>query len=151
MFFQGGFTPLHFASRAGHLEVVCLLVESGASPAHETKDGKVPLNFAAANNHADVLSFLLKKEHDTHRLMDDKKVENIRNSWVILIATTHCVCVHVVRLRSDGLGETQRQPLHPRVRAGVQGSGRDCSEAVEAVPNSGDERKGASTRHLAGG
>ena len=74
MFFQGGFTPLHFASRAGHLEVVCLLVESGASPAHETKDGKVPLNFAAANNHADVLSFLLKKEHDTHRLMDDKKV-----------------------------------------------------------------------------
>lgn len=73
---QGGFTPLHFASRAGHLEVVCLLVESGASPAQETKDGKVALNFAAANNHADVLSYLLKKEHDTHRLMDDKKVEN---------------------------------------------------------------------------
>ena len=72
--FQNGFTPLHFASRAGHLEVVCLLVETGGSPAHGTKDGKVPLNFAAANNHADVLSFLLKKEHDTHRLMDDKKV-----------------------------------------------------------------------------
>ena len=50
------------------------LVEGGANPKYETKDGKVPLCFAAAANHADVLSYLLKKEHDTHTLMEDKKV-----------------------------------------------------------------------------
>ena len=92
--FQNGFTPLHFASRAGHLEVVCLLVETGGSPAHETKDGKVPLNFAAANNHADVLSFLLKKEHDTHRLMDDKKV-SLR--LVFILNNSHMIKSHVPR------------------------------------------------------
>ena len=72
---QNGWTPLHFAAKAGHLKVVKLLVESGALPKNETKDSKVAVQFAAANSHAEVLSFLIRKEHDTHKLMDDKKVK----------------------------------------------------------------------------
>lgn len=34
---------------------------------------KVPLCFAAANNHVECLRFLLKHKHDTHQLMDDRK------------------------------------------------------------------------------
>ncbi len=71
-------TGLHYAAKAGHLEVVKHLIEAGASPTTETKDGKVPINYAASNNHADVLSFLFTKEHDTYTLMDDKKVKAVQ-------------------------------------------------------------------------
>ena len=52
-----------------------LLVESGASTRFETKDGKLPICYAASYNHADVLSYLMHKEHGTQYLMDDKKVD----------------------------------------------------------------------------
>lgn len=63
------------ASKAGHLEVVKLLVESGASPLAKTSKGHSAIWFAAAENHNDVLSYLMKKEHDTYGLMDDKDVK----------------------------------------------------------------------------
>lgn len=65
---------MHFASKAGHLAVVKLLIEGGANPKYETKDGKVPICYAAAACHAQVLSYLVKQDHDTHHLMEDKKV-----------------------------------------------------------------------------
>lgn len=71
---QNGWTPCHFAAKAGHLPVVKLLVEGGANPKYETKDGKVPICFAASANHPDVLSYLMKKDHDSHSLMEDNKV-----------------------------------------------------------------------------
>ena len=71
---QNGWTSLHFSSKAGYLNVVKLLVESGASTRFETKDGKLPICYAASYNHADVLSYLMHKEHGTQYLMDDKKV-----------------------------------------------------------------------------
>ena len=67
-------TSLHYAAKAGHLEVVKHLIEAGANTTYETKDGRIPLCHAASNSHNDVLSFLFSKEHDTHMLMDDKKV-----------------------------------------------------------------------------
>jgi len=63
------------ASRSGHLDVVRLLIEAGASPRHETMDFKVPISLAAEGNHTEVLSYLLTKDHDAHQLMDDSKVE----------------------------------------------------------------------------
>lgn len=73
-YLQNGWTSLHFAAKAGYLNVVKLLVESGASTKFETKDGKLPICYAASFNHADVLSYLMHKEHGTQYLMDDKKV-----------------------------------------------------------------------------
>jgi ankyrin repeat protein len=69
-------TPLICASKAGHLDVVKLLVESGASPLAKTSKGHSPIWFAAAEIHIPVLSYLMKKEHDTYGLMDDKEVVN---------------------------------------------------------------------------
>jgi ankyrin repeat protein len=71
---QNGWSALHFASKAGYLNVVKLLVETGASPRLENANGKVAVTFAAAANHSDVLSYLMKKDHSTQTLMDDKKV-----------------------------------------------------------------------------
>jgi ankyrin repeat protein len=41
--FQSGWTPLHCAAQAGHLNVVKLLVESGAPTTAQTTNGKIPL------------------------------------------------------------------------------------------------------------
>uniref|UniRef100_A0A1I8AYW8 ANK_REP_REGION domain-containing protein n=1 Tax=Meloidogyne hapla TaxID=6305 RepID=A0A1I8AYW8_MELHA len=70
---QNGWTSMHYATKAGHLDVVKLFVNSSADAQAETKDGKVPLCFAAANNHIECLHFLLKQKHDTHQLMEDRK------------------------------------------------------------------------------
>jgi ankyrin repeat protein len=52
---------------------VKLLVESGASPKSESRDGKIPLCLAAASEKNDVVSHLLHREHNTYALLDDKK------------------------------------------------------------------------------
>jgi len=75
--FQNGWTPLHFAAKAGHLDVVKLLVESGACPKHETIDNKMPISLAASAGHTDVLSYLLRQDRNTHLLLDDTKVSRI--------------------------------------------------------------------------
>lgn len=54
--------------------MVKLLVESGASPLAKTSKGHSAIWFAAAEGHNDVLSYLMKKEHDTYGLMEDKDV-----------------------------------------------------------------------------
>lgn len=72
--FQKGWSPLHYAARNGFLNVVSLLIDSGADPTATTKDGKVALCCAAAAGHIDVLSYLLNQEHDPLVLMDDKTV-----------------------------------------------------------------------------
>lgn len=48
-------------------------MESQASPLAKTSKGHSPIWFAAAENHIVVLSYLMKKEHDTYGLMDDKE------------------------------------------------------------------------------
>lgn len=69
---------MHFATKAGHTDVVKLFVNSSADAQAETKEGKVPLCFAAANNHIECLRFLLKQKHDTYQLMEDRKVKNCK-------------------------------------------------------------------------
>lgn len=68
--------------------MVTLLCDSGASTLIETKDGKTPICYAAAASHTEVLSFLMRKKHDTHNLMDDKKVFIIKDQYVFLEATS---------------------------------------------------------------
>ena len=73
-FSQDGWTPLHCAAQAGHLKVVELLVESGASTVAETSNGHIPLWFAASENKLKVVSFLIQKQHDAYKLLDDRRV-----------------------------------------------------------------------------
>ena len=48
IFFQGGLTFLHLAARDGHVEIVTVLLASGADPNVETMVGKL---FARNNRH----------------------------------------------------------------------------------------------------
>lgn len=64
---------MHCAAKAGHLDVVRLLCESGASPKSETNYGCAPIWFAASEGHNNVFKYLMRKEHDTYALMEDKR------------------------------------------------------------------------------
>lgn len=97
---KNGWTALHFAAKAGYLNVVKLLTESGASPKFETKEGKVSICFAAAANHSDVLSFLMKRDHNTNHLMDDKKVGTLFDTSFefLFFFKVHTITPHLIAL-----------------------------------------------------
>ena len=55
-------TPLHLASANGHLEIVKILLEQGASAAAKDRNGRTPMDFAFENGHIEIVQqFSLKK------------------------------------------------------------------------------------------
>ena len=57
-------TPLHLASRMGHLEVARLLVEHGADVTVENQYGRTPLHWAVQDGGSDVVRFLVEHGAD---------------------------------------------------------------------------------------
>ncbi|CAK9293553.1 unnamed protein product [Gordionus sp. m RMFG-2023] len=51
-------TPLHLAAEGGHIAIIKLLIEAGASPKEENKDGYTPLHLAAKYGRTQVLQTL---------------------------------------------------------------------------------------------
>jgi ankyrin repeat protein len=62
--------------------MVQLLLDSGATPRCFNNTGRVPLWYAAAEGHTNVLELLLKREHDAYSLMDDRKVISSANQYL---------------------------------------------------------------------
>lgn len=83
LFPQQGWGPLHFAAKSGYLASVQLLVESGAAPTLESKEGKTAVQYAAAEHHQDVMSFLLRKSNNTLKLLEDRKVRAMLSSRLV--------------------------------------------------------------------
>jgi ankyrin repeat protein len=61
----GGESLLHVAVKSGHLSMVKLLLENGASINIQDESGNTPLHYAAANGKKDTVKYLLEKGADT--------------------------------------------------------------------------------------
>jgi len=55
---DSGNTALHLSAKQGQLQCAVLLVDAGADPAKQNKDGKTPLDLARETGNAKVASFL---------------------------------------------------------------------------------------------
>ena len=64
--FQRGFTPLHIATKYGHLKVVRLLLAKGIDPNVEGKNCLTALHVATHYNHVAIALYLLEKGASPH-------------------------------------------------------------------------------------
>eukprot|EP01125_Pyxidicula_operculata_P005534 TRINITY_DN1956_c0_g1_i3.p1 TRINITY_DN1956_c0_g1~~TRINITY_DN1956_c0_g1_i3.p1 ORF type:complete len:879 (-),score=249.77 TRINITY_DN1956_c0_g1_i3:300-2936(-) len=67
-----GKTALHLASRAGHIEVVRILVKAGAKLDPKDDQQWTPLHAAAVGGHLDIVCHLLKNGHDPNARNTDR-------------------------------------------------------------------------------
>jgi len=66
-----GLTPLMFAAKDGHLEVLRMLVAAGAETNRPASDGITPLFFAISQGHVETVRFLLDASADVNQCPDD--------------------------------------------------------------------------------
>ncbi len=68
---------MHHSSDMGHEECVKELVERGAETTAECNEGRIPLQYAAAHGHVQVVHYLLGKALHHQALLGDKKVFSV--------------------------------------------------------------------------
>ncbi|MFA6750189.1 MAG: ankyrin repeat domain-containing protein, partial [Candidatus Riflebacteria bacterium] len=69
---KNGNTLLHYAARAGHLDIAARALEAGQSPNAKSKSGRTPLIISVQNEHFDVFALLLKHGGDPSIAVDNK-------------------------------------------------------------------------------
>jgi len=73
-----GWTGLHAAAQAGHVDTVLVLLDHGADPnAREEGDNTYPLHWAAAQGHLEAVRALLDAGGDVHGFGDDHELDVI--------------------------------------------------------------------------
>ena len=95
---------MHFASKNGYLNVVKLLVESGANTNVPSKEGKLAICLAATQTNTDILKFLTRKDLDTNLLMEDKKVST-ELLFFFLISKYKILFDHYIHFQTNTLGK----------------------------------------------
>jgi ankyrin repeat protein len=64
-------TPLHVASKNGHKQVACFLIERGADPSAQDKDGNTPLHLASRWGYVEVAHMLIERGADPSAQNED--------------------------------------------------------------------------------
>jgi ankyrin repeat protein len=57
-------TPFHWRRFKGHVEVVRMILERGADPTVQDKDGRTPFHLASLEGHVEVVRMILERGAD---------------------------------------------------------------------------------------
>ena len=80
-----GLTPLMWASMAGHIDIIALLLQYNASLEIRTKSGNNSVMYAVANFHKDIIKILLHHGAESMDLDDNRRTlaATERLSWSV--------------------------------------------------------------------
>lgn len=109
---SSGDSALMCAAKAGHLEVVRLLLEAGVDTTLPDADGKTALMLAMEKNHPDVVALLLDREKDLHhqRAALEKVFEALLSNTAKDIADRREDALNLFEHAHEDLGPDKRTP-----------------------------------------
>lgn len=146
-------TALHIAAWAGHVKVVAVLAEAGASVHAEAMDGMRPVHFAAANGHEECIKELLKHGSKVN-VRDTKKLSTPLHAAA---SKGHLGCVvYLLKKNADPsaankAGKTPAElassaEVRAVLAAAVQKRGERASGAEGKRPAEEEARSGAAVK-----
>ena len=112
--FTGDVTPLQLASRNGHVEVVCFLLEHGADVTARDKSGLTALHYASENGHKEVIRILVKHGADV-RAQNEKGDTPLHNASVNGRVEVACILIELGAVVS-AQNKNGSSPLHEAAR-----------------------------------
>jgi len=74
-------TPLHWAIREGHLQMVVLLMQSGADPGVRDSDGCAAVHVAVSCGYSNIVSYLIAKGTDPNLFDANGKTPLMWSAW----------------------------------------------------------------------
>jgi ankyrin repeat protein len=107
-------TPLHLASRYGHKQVACFLLERGADVSAQDRDEKTPLHLALCWGHVEVAHMLIERGADVSAQDGNEETPLHLASQEGLVEVVHMLIKRGADVSAqDGDGDT---PLHLALR-----------------------------------
>ena len=115
-YFSNNVTPLHLASRHGHVEVVCFLLKLGVDVAAQDKFGSIPLHYASNDGQVEIVRILIDRGADVKAVNANGRTPLHDASLNGHVEVVYMLIEHGADVTAQNQNESS--PLHEALRSG---------------------------------